>query len=225
LSWGKVGPKQKRLVEAILNYPGHLIVTMRSKTEWVIGEGKDGKIAPEKIGLAPEQGKGIEYEFDLLLELKQNHFATATKDRTGKYQDEVIEKPGEDFGVALYEWLASGKPEKPIQKTPSKPEKVQQEKPLSEKVQTTLEKPKAEKPASRGKEPTLKERSSELIKEIGVIITSDKNGEPLFNEDEKEGARDVIKKTRLDEKGLKDLKEFRDFLSTERTKRESKKAA
>ncbi len=82
LSWGKVGPKQKRFIDAILNYPGHIIVTMRSKTEWVIGTGENGKIAAEKLGLAPEQGKGIEYEFDLLLELKQNHFATITKDRT-----------------------------------------------------------------------------------------------------------------------------------------------
>jgi hypothetical protein len=105
LSWGKVSPKQKRLVEAILNYPGHLIVSMRSKTEWIIGEGKNGKTAPEKLGLAPEQGKGIEYEFDLLVEINQQHIATITKDRTGKFQDETIEKPGEDFGIALYDWL------------------------------------------------------------------------------------------------------------------------
>jgi hypothetical protein len=52
-AWGKVNPKQKRLVDAILNYPGHIITTMRSKTEWVIGEGKGGKIMPEKMGLAP----------------------------------------------------------------------------------------------------------------------------------------------------------------------------
>ena len=91
LSWGKVSPKQKRFIEAILNYPGHVIVTMRSKTEWVIGEGKNGKVAPEKLGLTPEQGRGIEYEFDLLLEMNQKHQATVTKDRTGKFQDEAIE--------------------------------------------------------------------------------------------------------------------------------------
>jgi hypothetical protein len=52
---GESQPKQKRLVEAALNFPGHIIATMRSKTEWVIGDGKNGKSAPQKVGLAPEQ--------------------------------------------------------------------------------------------------------------------------------------------------------------------------
>ena len=68
-AWGKVSPKQKALVEAILNFPGHIIATMRSKTEWCIGAGKDGKMSPEKVGLAPEQCKGIKHEFDMLVEL------------------------------------------------------------------------------------------------------------------------------------------------------------
>jgi KaiC/GvpD/RAD55 family RecA-like ATPase len=58
-AWGKVSPKQKRLVEAILNFPGHIIATMRSKTEWVIAPNKDGKITPEKMGLAPEQARAL----------------------------------------------------------------------------------------------------------------------------------------------------------------------
>jgi len=218
LSWGKVGPKQKRFIDAILNYPGHIIVTMRSKTEWVIGTGENGKIAAEKLGLAPEQGKGIEYEFDLLLELKQNHYATVTKDRTGKYQDVVIEKPGEDFGVALYEWLASGKPEKPAAqaapaaKTASKPQKSQ----------AVPEKPKAENP---GNALSLKEQGNELMKEIGAVITDSKGGVPYFTEDEKEEARKIVKETRLDEKGISDLEDFKGFLSEELAKRKSKKAA
>jgi hypothetical protein len=106
--WAKVSPKQKHFIDAILNFPGHIIATMRSKTEWVIGEGKNGRMTPEKMGLAPEQGKGIEYEFDLLVELDQRHQATITKDRTGKFQDTVIDKPGEEFGVALYDWLIYG---------------------------------------------------------------------------------------------------------------------
>jgi len=218
LSWGKVGPKQKRFIDAILNYPGHIIVTMRSKTEWVIGTAENGKIAAEKLGLAPEQGKGIEYEFDLLLELKQNHYATITKDRTGKYQDEVIEKPGEDFGIALYEWLASGKPEKPATaaahsaKAAGKPQKSQ----------AVPEKPKPEKP---DKTLSIKEQGNEIMKEIAVVITAAKDGVQYFTEDEKEEARKVIKDTRLDENGIADLKDFKAFLSEELAKRESKKAA
>jgi len=216
--WAKVNPKQKRFIDAILNYPGHIIATMRSKTEWVVGEGKNGKTAPEKLGLAPEQGKGIEYEFDLLVELNQRHEAVVTKDRTGKFQDEVIEKPGEDFGIALYEWLASGKPEKPA--TTAAPAAKGASKP--QKSQAVPEMPKPEK---QGKSLSLKEQGSEIMKEIGVVITASKDGVPYFTEDEKEEARKVIKDTRLDENGITDLKDFKAFLSEELAKRESKKAA
>ena len=218
LSWAKVNPKQKRLINAILNYPGHLIVTMRSKTEWVIGEGKNGKTAPEKLGLAPEQGKCIEYEFDLLVEMNQAHQAIVTKDRTGKFQDEVIDKPGEDFGVALYEWLATGKteiPSTPVVKVPEKPQK--ETKPQA--------KPKPNTPPAFPDSPILKEQGDAIINEIAGIITAVKDGKACFSDEEKEGAWQIIRDTKLDEKGLSDLKEFRIFLSDELSKREPQKAA
>jgi hypothetical protein len=107
-AWSEGTPKQKKLVNAILAYPGHVIVTMRSKTEWTTVKGNDGKDRPARVGLAPEQGKGIEYEFDLLLELSTDHLANVIKDRTGKFQDSIIEKPGKKFGAELIEWLNSG---------------------------------------------------------------------------------------------------------------------
>lgn len=107
-AWSEGTPKQKQLVEAILDYPGHVIVTMRSKTEWVQEQSDSGKTRPVRVGLAPEQGKGIEYEFDLLIELSTDHIGTILKDRTGKYQDIALEKPGEEFGKELAAWLADG---------------------------------------------------------------------------------------------------------------------
>jgi hypothetical protein len=111
--WAKVNPKQKRFIDAILNFPGHVIATMRSNTDWVIGTGKNGKAVPEKVGLKPEQGKDIEYEFDLLIEMDQKHQAVITKDRTGKFQDETLDKPGEAFGVSLYGWLTGSEASSP----------------------------------------------------------------------------------------------------------------
>lgn len=108
-AWSEGTPKQRKLVEAILSYPGHVIGTMRSKTEW--SEEKDersGKVRPVRVGLSPEQGKGIEYEFDLLLELSVEHVANVIKDRTGKFQDKLIEKPGAAFGKELAAWLNEG---------------------------------------------------------------------------------------------------------------------
>jgi hypothetical protein len=83
---------------------------MRSKTEWSIEATERGKNKPVRVGLAPEQGKGIEYEFDLLLEMSQDHIGTVIKDRTGKFQDVLLDKPGEDFGHALSAWLSDGPP-------------------------------------------------------------------------------------------------------------------
>ena len=48
---------------------------------------------------------------------------TVTKDRTSKYQDATIEKPGEDLGRELAAWLSEGvKPALAPKKTPEKKE-------------------------------------------------------------------------------------------------------
>lgn len=107
-AWSEGTPQQRMLVDAILDYPGHVICTMRSKTEWQTSTGDNGKSRPVRVGLAPEQGKGIEYEFDLLLEMTTEHVAHVIKDRTGKWQDKIIDKPGEEFGAELAAWLSDG---------------------------------------------------------------------------------------------------------------------
>jgi len=111
-AWSDGTPKQRKLVDAILSYPGHVIATMRSKTEWSTEE-VNGKKTPVRVGLAPEQGKGIEYEFDMLVEMSTEHYGSVIKDRTGRWQDKIIEKPGEDFGRDLRDWLADGTPPPP----------------------------------------------------------------------------------------------------------------
>jgi hypothetical protein len=106
-AWSEGTPKQRRFIDAIQGYPGHVIATIRSRTEWTT-EDVNGKKQPVRVGLAPETGKGAEYEFDLLLEISQEHIARVIKDRTGKFQDKLIEKPDEDFGRELAAWLDEG---------------------------------------------------------------------------------------------------------------------
>jgi len=103
-AWSEGGPKQTAFIRAILAYPGHVICTIRAKTEWEVQE-KNGRKTPVRIGLAPDQGKGIEYEFDMLMLISPDHVAVVEKDRTGKFQDETIEKPDEDFGREISKWL------------------------------------------------------------------------------------------------------------------------
>jgi hypothetical protein len=107
-AWSEGTPKQRALVNAILSCPCHIMATMRSKTEWQTTQDDRGKSRPVRVGLAPEQGKGIEYEFDMLLELSTDHIANVIKDRTGMFQDKLLTKPGEDFGKELVSWLNTG---------------------------------------------------------------------------------------------------------------------
>lgn len=114
-AWSEGTPMQRRMINAILSFPGHVIATMRSKTEWEsVKDERTGKTKPVRVGLSPEQGKGIEYEFDLLLEISTDHIANVIKDRTGKFQDKLLEKPGQDFGAELVAWLSEGVAPAPI---------------------------------------------------------------------------------------------------------------
>jgi len=117
-AWAEGTPKQRKLVDSLLSFPGHVIATMRSKTEWATSQ-DSGKVRPQRVGLTPEQGKGIEYEFDLLLEISPTHDAEVIKDRTGKFQDKILKKPDEDFGKRLAAWLAEGEEPKPAHVEPT----------------------------------------------------------------------------------------------------------
>ncbi len=107
-AWSKGTPKQAKLIDTLLSAPVHIIATMRSRTEWLEEKGDNGKVKPVKIGLAPIQGKNIEYEFDLLMEMDTEHRATVGKDRTSQFQDQTF-VPDEAFGSKLAKWLLEGK--------------------------------------------------------------------------------------------------------------------
>ena len=120
-AWSEGTPMQRSLIAALMSSPCHLIATMRSKTEWGVTTTDRGKKAPERIGLAPEQGKGIEYEFDLLLQMNADHIAHVIKDRTGHFQDQLLELPGEQFGADLIAWLNDGVVPEPAPEPASEP--------------------------------------------------------------------------------------------------------
>lgn len=108
-AWSEGTPKQKSFIRTITQSNMHIISTMRAKTEWeTVKDERTNKIRPVRIGLAPEQGKGIEYEFDMLMEINDSHYATIIKDRSGKFQDMEIHCPDEKFGKELAEWLTQG---------------------------------------------------------------------------------------------------------------------
>ena len=112
-AWGVATPIQRQFIDVILKSNMHIITTMRAKTEYVMELNEKGKTAPKRVGMAAEQGKDIEYEFDLLVMIDRNHSAEIIKDRSGKFQDEYIEQITEETGKTLAEWLEVGEVDTP----------------------------------------------------------------------------------------------------------------
>mgnify|MGYP006353164073 CR=1 FL=1 len=77
--WKQGTPIQNQLVEHIIACPIHIIATMRSKTEYVLTSNEKGKQTPVKLGMAPIQRDGIEYEFDLVLDMDYENNAVVSK--------------------------------------------------------------------------------------------------------------------------------------------------
>lgn len=107
--WKNVRPLERKLIDAMIGSSAHIIATMRSKTEWVMEEytAKDGKTkqAPKKIGTAPIQSSGIEYEFDLAGELDYNHILTISKSRCSQLADKTFLNPGKEVADILQAWI------------------------------------------------------------------------------------------------------------------------
>jgi hypothetical protein len=106
-AWRQITPEHNALVEAILASKCHVIATMRSKQEYVLERNEKGRQTPKKVGLAPVQRDGMEYEFTVFIDLDQQHNAQATKDRTTLF-DGLIFKPSKKTGVTLLKWLDGG---------------------------------------------------------------------------------------------------------------------
>ena len=106
-AWRQITPKQNRLIEAILQSKCHVIATMRSKQDYVLETDSSGKQVPKKVGMAPVQRDGIDYEFTTVFDIDLKHVAHTSKDRTDQFND-FHEKLSESVGERFLDWLESG---------------------------------------------------------------------------------------------------------------------
>jgi hypothetical protein len=107
-AWREVTPKHNALVDAIIGSRLHIIVTMRTKTAYDLVD-DNGKKKPIKIGLAPIQREGLEYEFTTVFDLTvEGHVATASKDRTRLFDGDHF-APSVKTGELLRDWLLTGR--------------------------------------------------------------------------------------------------------------------
>lgn len=106
-AWRQVTPWHNKLVEAMLTSKCHIIATMRAKTEYVQEKNDKGKTEIRKVGMAPVQRDGMDYEFGVVFDLDVNHNATVSKDRTTLFDGQIF-RPSRKTGEALRDWLESG---------------------------------------------------------------------------------------------------------------------
>ena len=120
-AWRTITPEHNALVNAMLQSQTHIIATMRSKQDYVLEVNDKGKQTPKKVGLAPVQREGMEYEFTVMLDVGMDHTATASKDRTGLFDGQYF-KITKETGQKLLEWLETGAEASPVAPTATAPQ-------------------------------------------------------------------------------------------------------
>lgn len=100
--WREGNPIEQDMLDALLNYPGHIIATMRTKGDYVI-EGK--KVT--KVGVKAVQREGAEYELGLILDMVEGT-GTVTKTRYEPLEGLTIHHPGGELAEIILEQLGQG---------------------------------------------------------------------------------------------------------------------
>lgn len=114
-AWSEVTPIHNKLVQSMLRSPAHLIATLRSKMEYIQTEDEKGKAVIKKVGMAPIQRDGMEYEFDIVADMDLEHNFIVSKTRCRALDGTIINKPGEELAKTILGWLTDGVSPQPSQ--------------------------------------------------------------------------------------------------------------
>ena len=109
-AWNDAGKVQNRFIDTIMDLNCSVIVTLRSKSEYVQEKDPEtGKTNVKKLGLAPVQRDDFEYEFMLVMDCdKETHNASIIKDNTFLDAQGFYGKITPDLGRQLKEWMNDG---------------------------------------------------------------------------------------------------------------------
>jgi len=120
-AWRDVTPMHNAMVDAMISSKCHIIGTMRAKTEYVQEKDpKTGRTTIRKVGMAPIQRDGLEYEFDVVADLDADNNFIVGKTRCSQLAGAVVNKAGREIARTLKNWLTDGAaaPEKPAKAEP-----------------------------------------------------------------------------------------------------------
>ena len=119
-AWRSITPMHNTLVDAIIQSKCHVIATMRTKVGYAMDADDRGKTKVSKVGLAPIQREGMDYEFTIVFDIaRENHLATVSKDRTSLFRDDVF-TPDKETGIKLIKWLEGGAEDLPTKEQTEK---------------------------------------------------------------------------------------------------------
>jgi hypothetical protein len=107
-AWRDVTPMHNALVDALVGAKAHIIVTLRAKTEYVLETNDKGKPAPRKVGMAPVQREGLDYEFDVVGTLDHTNAITIDKTRCARLHGRVFQRENPALAELLRAWLTDG---------------------------------------------------------------------------------------------------------------------
>jgi len=159
-AWRDPTKLHRQLVDRMLQSSCHIICTMRAKTEWF--QNADKKII-EKKQVGTVQRPGMEYEFDIVLDLDYAHTMTVSKSRFTAIADVTESKPNAKWFERIRRWLSEGAP---------KAEEHQAEQPkVAETAQPPTEAPKALPTDGNGKE----KPKAETMTQQEVRVSSEPN--------------------------------------------------
>ncbi|MGW1976636.1 AAA family ATPase [Streptomyces sp. NPDC001889] len=108
--WKEVRPLERRMIDALLGYPGHVIATVRDRLDYVAEADEHGHQVRRVIGLGPVGPTGMEYEFDIVATMDQAHNLVVVKAPAAELSGAVEHLPGAAFGSRIRAWLEQGKP-------------------------------------------------------------------------------------------------------------------
>lgn len=109
--WSEYRPVEKTMMAALLSFPGHVIVTMRVRTEHVTEENENGRKTTKRLGMKADQRDNADYEFSVIGEMDTSHTLTVIKTTCQELMDQRINRPGQPMVDTLAAWLGEGEPD------------------------------------------------------------------------------------------------------------------
>ena len=107
--WAKANERERKMLDALLSFPGHVIVTLRTKSEKVPEKDERGKVIATEIVTKVVQRDGFEYEFAVVGEMNHQNQMLITKSRFPTVTvGELYDRPGNDFIRTIADYLAAG---------------------------------------------------------------------------------------------------------------------